>query len=88
MIAAATADQLYLNAGQDSGVTQGMKLDCYRLGAEIRDPRSNLVIGHVEEPLGRAEVNGECGDSGDCAKAQFRATGATTKAGDICRLAK
>jgi curli biogenesis system outer membrane secretion channel CsgG len=89
MIAAAAGDQLYLNAGQDSGVTRGMKLDCYRLGAEIRDPRSNLVIGHVEETLGSAEVTGECGDSGDCSKAQFtKASSGTPKAGDICRLSK
>lgn len=89
MIAAAAGEQLYLNAGQDSGVTRGMKLDCFKMGAEIRDPRSNLVIGHVEEPLGRAEVTGSCGESGDCAKAQLtRPTGATPKAGDICRLTK
>ena len=89
MIAASAGDQLYLNAGQDSGVTPGMKLNCFKMGAEIRDPRSNLVIGHVEEPLGRAEVTGPCGDSGDCAKAQLtRPAGATPKAGDICRLTK
>ena len=89
MIAAAANDQIYLNAGQDSGVKNGMKLDCYRQGAEIRDPRSNLVIGHVEDYLGRAEVNGPCGDSGDCAKAQFtKSAGPSAKAGDICRMIK
>ena len=89
MIAAVASEQLYLNAGPDSGVMPGMKLDCYRLGAEIRDPRSNLVIGHVEDLLGRAEVTGPCGDSGDCAKAQFtKAAGGSAKSGDICRLAK
>ena len=89
MIAAASGGQFYLNAGPDSGVNEGMKLDCFRRGAEIRDPRSNLVIGHVEDYLGGAEVTGPCGDSGDCAKAQFtKATGASPKAGDICRLGK
>lgn len=89
MVAAVANDQLYLNAGQDSGVASGMKLDCFRQGAEIRDPRSNLVIGHVEEYLGRAEVNGNCGEAGDCAKAQFtKASGPSAKAGDICRLAR
>lgn len=89
MIAAAAREQFYLNAGQDSGVTEGMKLNCYRQGSEIRDPRSNLVIGHVEEFLGGAEVTGPCGDSGDCARAQFTAaSGVPAKAGDICRLAK
>lgn len=89
MIAAASGDQLYLNAGPDSGVEEGMKLDCYRQGAEIRDPRSNLVIGRVEDYLGRAEVEGPCGDSGDCAKARFtKSAGGSAKSGDICRLAK
>ncbi len=89
MIAAAGQEEFYLNAGQDSGVTEGMKLNCYRQGSEIRDPRSNLVIGHVEAYLGGAEVTGACGDSGDCAKAQFtKASGVSPKAGDICRLAK
>ena len=89
MIAAVASEQLYLNAGPDSGVLPGMKLDCFRQGSEIRDPRSNLVIGHVEDYLGRAEVTGPCGDSGDCAKAQFsKSTGASAKAGEICRLGK
>ncbi|MCM2267396.1 MAG: CsgG/HfaB family protein [Elusimicrobiales bacterium] len=89
MIAAAANDQLYLNAGSDSGVNEGMDLDCYRQGAEIRDPRSNLVIGRVEEYLGRAEVEGPCGDSGDCAKARItKSSGGSPKSGDICRLAK
>ena len=89
MIAAVANDQLYLNAGEDSGVTSGMKLDCFRQGSEIRDPRSNLVIGHVEEYIGRAEVNGTCGESGDCAKAQLtKSSGPSAKSGDICRLAK
>lgn len=89
MIAAAAADQIYLNAGSESGVEEGLKLDCYHEGAEIRDPRSNLVIGHVEDYLGRAQVTGPCGDSGDCAKAQFvKSAGGSPKSGDICRLAK
>ncbi len=89
MIAAAPAPgQIYLNAGQESGVMAGMKLDCYAQGSEIRDPRSNLVIGHVENYLGRAEVTGPCGDAGDCAAARFDKSGASAKSGDICRMAK
>jgi len=89
MIAAVTPQQVYLNAGPDSGVKEGMELDCFRQGAEIRDPRSNLVIGHVEDHLGRAMVTGPCGDSGDCATAKFTTgTGSSAKVGDICRLAK
>ena len=88
-IADASGQELYLNAGQDSGVTVGMKLDCYHQGAEIRDPRSNLVIGHREEYIGAAEVERYCGESGDCSIARLtRASGGGARAKDICRLAK
>lgn len=89
MVADAAGEELYLNAGQDSGVEPGLKLDCYRQGAEIRDPRSNLVIGHREEYIGRAEVERYCGEGGDCSIARVtRAGGASARAQDICRLAK
>ena len=48
-VADVSDEDLYLNAGQDSGVEPGLKLDCYHQGAEIRDPSSNLVIGHRQE---------------------------------------
>lgn len=89
MVADAAGGELYLNAGQDSGVKEGMELDCYRQGAEIRDPRSNLVIGHREEYIGRAEVQRYCGEGGDCSIARVTKNGgAGAKAGDVCRLAK
>ncbi|MBI4351252.1 MAG: hypothetical protein HY550_07425 [Elusimicrobia bacterium] len=88
MVADASGSELYLNAGQDSGVETGMKLDCYRQGAEIRDPRSNQVIGHREEYLGRAEVERYCGEGGDCAVARLAGSGAAARPKDICRLAK
>lgn len=88
MVADAYNDELYLNAGQDSGVQPGLKLDCYRQGAEIRDPRSNLVIGHREEYIGRAVVERYCGEGGDCAVARVqKAGGASARAKDVCRLA-
>ena len=89
MIADASGEELYLNAGQDSGIKTGMKLDCYHQGAEIRDPRSNLIIGYREEYIGAAEVERYCGEAGDCSVARLtRAAGAGAKAKDICRLAK
>ena len=60
----------------------------HRQGAEIRDPRSNLVIGHREEYLGRAEVERYCGEGGDCAVARMGKANGAAKAKDICRLAK
>lgn len=88
MVADASGDELYLNAGQDSGLETGVKLDCYRQGAQIRDPRSNLVIGHREEYLGRAVVERYCGEGGDCAVARMAKSNGAAKAKDICRLAK
>jgi len=89
MVADVSNDEIYLNAGQDSGVEQGLKLDCYRQGAEIRDPRSNLVIGHREEAIGRIEVERYCGEGGDCSVARVTKTaGASAHAGDVCRLVK
>ena len=88
-IADASGDDIYLNAGQDSGVKAGMKLDCFSQGGEIRDPRSNLVIGHRERYLGVAEVQRYCGDAGDCSIARMvKAEGGSPKAKDICRMAK
>ena len=89
MIADVSGEDIYLNAGHDSGLNVGAGLDCYSQGAEIRDPSSNLVIGHREEYLGAAEVQRYCGDSGDCSIAKLvKAAGGSPKAKDICRLAK
>ncbi|MEI7481459.1 MAG: CsgG/HfaB family protein [Elusimicrobiota bacterium] len=89
MVADASGEDIYLNAGQDSGVTVGMKLDCYSQGAEIRNPQSNLVIGHREEYLGAVEVQRYCGDMGDCSIARLvKAAGGSPKAKDICRISK
>ncbi len=88
MVADASGGEIYLNAGQDSGVKPGMKLDCYHEGAEIRDPSSNLVIGHREQYIGRAEVERYCGAGGDCSIATITTTGPAASAKDICRLVK
>ena len=89
MVADASGEDIYLNAGRDSGVDVGEKLDCYSLGAEIRDPGSNLVIGHREEYLGSVEVQRYCGDTGDCSIARLvKAAGGSPKAKDLCRLVK
>jgi len=89
MIADASGDEIYLNAGQDSGMRVGMKLDCFSQRGEILDPRSNLVIGHREEYLGVVEIQRYCGDTGDCSIARMvNAAGGAPKAKDICRLAK
>jgi curli biogenesis system outer membrane secretion channel CsgG len=79
-------DEIYINAGSNSNINIGLKLSCYKQGKEIRDPKSNLVIGYREEYLGDFEVVRYCGDSGDCSIAKAIKMEQTPKAGDICRL--
>ena len=89
MIADAYENEIYLNAGQESGIKIGTKMKCYHQGAAIRDPGSNLVIGHREKYIGEAEVVRYCGQSGDCSIATIsrRGSASPTKK-DICRMAK
>jgi len=86
MIADFTGEEIYLNAGSDSNINPGLKLSCYKQGKEIRDPKSNLIIGYREEYLGDFEVIRYCGESGDCSIAKALNINSTPKAGDICRL--
>lgn len=87
-IADAYGDEIYINAGSNSNIEIGLKLSCFSLGKEIRDPKSNLVIGYREEYLGDFEVIRYCGDTGDCSVAKALNMLKTPKSGDICRLKK
>jgi len=88
LIADADGNELYLNAGQDSGLEVGQRLKCYHLGAPIRDPSSNLIIGHRERYIGEAKIVRYCGQSGDCSVANIvKGSGASARKKDICRLA-
>ncbi len=86
MIADFSGDEIYLNAGSTSNLKEGISLSCYKQGKEIRDPRSNQVIGYREEYLGDFEIIRFCGDSGDCSIAKAIELKGTPKAGDICRM--
>lgn len=85
-IAAVRGNNIYLNAGINMGVEKGLELDCFHLGKEILDPTTGLVLGHEEVPLGRAEVVGPLGDSGEGSIAVLNSAAAVDK-NDICRLA-
>ena len=85
LVADAAGGQLYLNAGRDSNLKVGAKLECFRTGREIKDPSSGLVIGRTEEPIGTAKVTGYCGQGGDCSVARL-SDGGRAKSGDICRM--
>lgn len=49
----ADAVKIYLNAGQDVGVTAGMEFNVYRMGEELIDPVTGLSLGAEEELIGR-----------------------------------
>jgi len=86
MIADATGDEVYINAGSSSNMEIGLELSCFKQGKEIRDPRSNLVIGYREEFLGDFEIIRYCGEGGDCSIAKAVKPRGNPKAGDVCRL--
>ncbi|MBI3298141.1 MAG: hypothetical protein HYZ75_08255 [Elusimicrobia bacterium] len=86
-IAAAKGDTVYLNAGPTMGVERGQKLSCYHLGKEITDPTTGLVLGHEEVLIGRVEVTGALGDSGEGSTARLISQpGPRPEPKDICRL--
>ncbi|MDE2293226.1 MAG: hypothetical protein KGL53_14180 [Elusimicrobia bacterium] len=86
-IAGVNGDTVYLNAGPTMGVNKGLKLDCFHMGREITDPTTGLVIGNEETPIGRLEVTGALGDSGDGATGRFISQpGPNPEPKDICRL--
>lgn len=82
-IADVDGQNVYLNAGSDSGLPLGKVLTAYRVGRAIKDPTTGLVIGNTEERLGEIKVNRYFGDDGSVAVV---ADGATPAAGDIARL--
>lgn len=88
MIADYSGEEIYLNAGSSSNLKEGLELSCYKQGKEIRDPRTNQILGYREEYLGDFEITRFCGDSGDCSIARALSTKGIPKAGDICRLKK
>ena len=87
-IAAVRGNNIYLNAGITMGVEKGLKLDCFHLGKEIMDPTTGLALGHEEVAVGRAEVVGPLGDSGEGAIAVLSNSGSEVVKNDICRLAQ
>ncbi|MBI3550276.1 MAG: hypothetical protein HY078_14650 [Elusimicrobia bacterium] len=87
-IAGVNGELIYLNAGVTMGVEKGMALECFHLGKEIRDPTTGLLLGNEELPIGRAEVQGGLGDTGEGSVARLvRSAGSVPEIKDICRLA-
>lgn len=85
-IASAKGKQLYINAGQKSGIQVDQKLLVYRPGDDIIDPVTHVKIGTEENFIGEVKIlQNDLGDSGDMSIANPVGMG-TFKAGDIVKL--
>ena len=52
-IAKVSGDKVYINAGSDLGLTEGLKLAAYSVGEPIIDPATGLTLGYDENLIGR-----------------------------------
>jgi len=52
-IAKISADKVYINAGSDVGITEGLKLEAYSVGEPIVDPATGLILGYDENLIGQ-----------------------------------
>jgi hypothetical protein len=87
-VAAVRDDLVYLNAGPTMGVEKGLELDCFHLGKPILDPTTGLTLGNEEVEIGKVEVSGPLGDTGEGSIAKItKRLGPTPAANDICRMA-
>jgi hypothetical protein len=51
-IAKVSGDKIYINAGTDVGLTEGLKLAAFNVGEPIIDPATGLTLGYDENLLG------------------------------------
>lgn len=85
-IAQVDGENLYINAGQRSGLNVGDRLDVYRPGKEIIDPVTKMRLGTTENLIGQAQVvRNDLGDQMDLSLA-VPASGSGFKTGDIVRM--
>lgn len=75
--------QVYLDAGQESGLQLGQKLTAYHLGRAIKSPDTGLVIGFVQDRVGEIEVTDFFGENGAVAKIS---SGSSPSPGDLAKL--
>jgi curli biogenesis system outer membrane secretion channel CsgG len=81
-VADVEGQNVYLNAGSDSGVPVGLKLTVYRAGKVIKDPTTGLVIGNAEDKIGQMKVIRYFGEDGSVAELTG---GQMPAAGDVAR---
>jgi curli biogenesis system outer membrane secretion channel CsgG len=85
-IASVKGRQIYVNAGQKSGINADQKLLVYRAGDDIIDPVTNMKIGAEETFIGEIKIlQNDLGDGGDMSSATPLG-GSVFKTGDIVKL--
>jgi curli biogenesis system outer membrane secretion channel CsgG len=83
-VAAVEDGSVYLNAGLESGLQVGQKLNVFSQGREIKDPTTGLVLGSTEKLIGTLKVASMFGDNGAIANV---ISGSLPQPGALCRLA-
>jgi curli biogenesis system outer membrane secretion channel CsgG len=85
-IAQVDGENLYINAGQKSGLNIGDKLKVFRSGKDIIDPVTRVKLGTTENLIGEAIVQqNDIGDQADLSIAT-PTSGTGFKPGDIVKL--
>jgi hypothetical protein len=85
-VAQVDGGNLYINAGQKTGLNVGDKLDVFRPGKEIIDPVTRQKLGTTENKIGQALVQqNDIGDQADLSIA-VPTSGMGFKPGDIVKL--
>ncbi|NTW67988.1 MAG: hypothetical protein HGB21_17015, partial [Nitrospirae bacterium] len=86
-IAQVEGRDLYINAGEKSGLKVGTKLDVFRAGKAIIDPVTKVKLGTSETKIGQALVTkNDLGDQADLSIAS-PSSGTGFKEGDIVKIA-
>ncbi len=87
-VAQVEGSDLYINAGEKSGLGVGTKLDVYRAGKAIIDPVTKVKLGQTETKIGQALVTkNDLGDQADLSIAT-PASGTGFQIGDIVKISK
>ena len=87
-IAQVEGRDLYINAGEKSGLQVGTKLDVFRAGKAIIDPVTKVKKGTTETKIGQALVTrNDLGDDADLSIAT-PSSGTGFSSGDIVKIAK
>lgn len=85
-IAKVSGLQLYINAGEKTGLKVGDKLDVYRMGEDIIDPDTHIKLGTIEDRVGRVIIQrNNLGDKMDMSIA-ITISGSGFKQGDIVKF--